>query len=404
MSDFSGALRALMIQRGATACELARQVPCDPSLISRYRNGRQQPSAKMAARLDQVLAADGSLAAMTENPQPRRRAVLAGGLLAGTLLSIGPEAVERLAWVQRHPPQVDVAVVESLAGVLAAQRRAEDTLGSAAMLRPALAQLAAVEDLVRQVHGPVRLALVHVAQQQAQFTGWLCRDGGDVAGARACCAQALEWAAEIGDRTMTATVLTERAYMAAEAGEAGSVIGLAQGAQRDTAAATGQRALAAGLEARGHAMAGDTAAAQRKLGDARDLASALAGRPQDRRPWSYWMQPGFFQDEEGITCAYLAGTDPRWHDRAVTLLTPEREPQADGMALWATAANLTHLAFAHAQAGDVDNACTTALAASAGARRTGSARHAAMLNRIHANLQAQSPGDTRVTQLADAFR
>ena len=58
----------------------------------------------MAARLDQVLAADGSLAAMTENPQPGRRAVLAGGLLAGTLLSIGPEAVERLAWVQytRH--------------------------------------------------------------------------------------------------------------------------------------------------------------------------------------------------------------------------------------------------------------------------------------------------------------
>lgn len=154
MSDFPGALRALMTQRGVTACELARQVPCDPSLISRYRNGRQQPSAKMAARLDQVLAADGSLAAMTENPQPGRRAVLAGGLLAGTLLSIGPEAVERLAWVQRHPPQVDVAVVESLAGVLAAQRSAEDTLGSAAMLRPALAQLAAVEDLVRQVHGP----------------------------------------------------------------------------------------------------------------------------------------------------------------------------------------------------------------------------------------------------------
>ena len=130
--------------------------------------------------------------------------------------------------------------MESLAGVLAAQRRAEDTLGSAAMLQQALAQLAAVEDLVRQVHGPVRLALVHVAQQQAQFTGWLCRDTGDLAGAQACCARALEWAAELGDRSMMATVLVERSCMAAEAGDVGSMIGSARGAQRDTRAAIEQ--------------------------------------------------------------------------------------------------------------------------------------------------------------------
>jgi transcriptional regulator with XRE-family HTH domain len=402
MSDFPGALRALMTRRGVTACELARQVPCDPSLISRYRNGRQQPSAKMAARLDQVLAADGSLAAMTENPQPGRRAVLAGGLLAGTLLSIGPEAVERLAWVQRHPPQVDVAVVESLAGVLAAQRRAEDTLGSAAMLRPALAQLAAVEDLVRQVHGPVRLALVHVAQQQAQFTGWLCRDTGDLAGAQGCCARALEWAAELGDRSMMAAVLVERSCMAAEAGDVGSMIGSARGAQRDTRAAIEQRAYAAGLEGRGYAMAGDSGAAERKLADAQDLAAKAADRPEDLSPWSYWMTPEFFQNVAGFTCGYLASTDPRWHNRAVSLL--ETGQKTSETALWAPAAYLTHLAFAHTRAGDVDNACTTALQASSAVRRTGFARHAALLTRICANLQTRSPNDARVTQLAETLR
>jgi hypothetical protein len=77
---------------------------------------------------------------------------------------------------------------------------------------------------------------------------------------------------------------------------------------------------------------------------------------------------------------------------------------ADSMALWATAANLTHLAFAHAQAGDMDNACTTALQASSAVRRTGSARHAALLTRICANLQTQSPNDPRVTQLAETLR
>lgn len=402
MNDFPGTLRALMTQRGVSACELARQLPCDPSLISRYRNGRQKPSAKMARRLDEVLGADGVLAALADSTLPGRRAVLAGGLLAGGLLGVGPEVLERLAWTQRHPPQIDSVTVESLADVLAAQRRAEDALGSAAILRPVLAQLTVVEDLVKQAHGSVRPGLVQVAQQWAQFAGWLCRDTGDLPGARACCAQALEWAAELGDRSMIATVLVERSYMAAEAGEVGAMIGLAQGAQRDTRAATEQRALAAGLEARGYAMAGDSAGAERGLGQAQDLAAALANRSQDGRPWSYWMTPAFFQKVAGFTCGYLAGTDHRWHDRAVALLAAR--PETSEAALWAPAAYLTHLAFAHARAGDVEQACATAVDASGAARRTGSARHAAMLTQIHAGLQARWPGDTRVAELAEALR
>jgi len=292
--------------------------------------------------------------------------------------------------------------VESLADVLAAQRRAEDALGSAAMLRPALAQLAVVDDLVRQVYGSLRPALVHVAQQWAQFAAWLYRDVGDVAGARACCAQALEWAAELGDRTMTATVLVERSYMAAEAGEVGLMIGLARAAQRHKRAAADQRALAAGLEARGYAMAGDGAAAERKLGDAEELVAVMDDGPRDRRAWSYWMTPAFFQNVAGFTCGYLAAADPRWHARAVDLLAAR--PETSQAALWAPAANLTHLAFAHARAGEVEPACSTTLAASRAVRRTGSVRHAATLGRIHADLQARWPGDARVAELAEALR
>jgi transcriptional regulator with XRE-family HTH domain len=62
MSDFSDALGALMARNEVSAYEVARRVPCDPSLISRYRNGRQKPSAKMADRLDEILGADGTLA------------------------------------------------------------------------------------------------------------------------------------------------------------------------------------------------------------------------------------------------------------------------------------------------------------------------------------------------------
>lgn len=63
MGGFADELRALMTARGVSGNELARRVPCDPALISRYLSGRQPPSARMAARLDDALSACGKLAA-----------------------------------------------------------------------------------------------------------------------------------------------------------------------------------------------------------------------------------------------------------------------------------------------------------------------------------------------------
>lgn len=63
MGRFAGELRGLMVTRGLSGNEVARAVPCDPALISRYANGRQHPSARMAARLDDVLHAGGQLRA-----------------------------------------------------------------------------------------------------------------------------------------------------------------------------------------------------------------------------------------------------------------------------------------------------------------------------------------------------
>lgn len=400
MSSFAEALSALMDEQGISGNALARKVYCNRSLISRYRSGKQQPSARLAQLCDEALGAEGELVALSEK-RPSRRAVLTGGLLAGGVLAIAPDTLERLAWAQRHPPQIDAAVVESLADVLAAQRRADDALGSAAVLRPILTQLTAIEDLVKQARGPVRPALVDVAQQWAQFTGWLCRDIGDTAGARACCALALEWATEVGDRTMAATILNNRSAMAGEAGEIGAMIGLAQGAQRDTTAAAAQRADAANLEAQGFAMAGDASTAERKLGEAQDLACTLTDRPQDQRPWSYWMTPAVIQSAEGHISAYLAGTGPRWYERAVDLLATR--PETSGTPLWKSARNLTWLAFAHARAGDVDNACAAGLQATRVVQRAGSARNAATLSQIRADLQARYPADPRVKQLADAL-
>src|ERR1700680_901238 len=202
MNGFADALRALMAARDISGNSLGRQLPCNRALICRYRSGKQKPSAKMARRCDEVLGADGDLVALAEKPQPGRRVGLGAGLLAGALLTIGPEVDDRPVWAARNPLRIDTAVVASFAAVLASQRRAEDALGAPAILNPALVQLGLIEDLMRQARGPVRPALVNVAQQWAQFAAYLHRDIGDTTAEHARLAQALEWATEIDDRTM----------------------------------------------------------------------------------------------------------------------------------------------------------------------------------------------------------
>lgn len=68
--DFGTRLSALMTERGLGVRALARHVPGDPALISRLASGRQQPSAQIARRLDEVLNAGGELADLANHVLP----------------------------------------------------------------------------------------------------------------------------------------------------------------------------------------------------------------------------------------------------------------------------------------------------------------------------------------------
>jgi transcriptional regulator with XRE-family HTH domain len=339
-----------------------------------------------------------------EDETERRRLLLSAlGLGAGAassplLAGLDPSRQERLAWARHNPARIDAAAVESLADVLATTRRAEDTLGSAIMLGPAFAQLRVVEDLVRHAPDTVRPRLLNVAQQWAQYAGWLCRNTLDTRRANACLARTLEWATEIGDHTMISSVLSEKSWMASSADQPGPAISLAQAARQDVRTATEQLTRTAVFEASAHAMTGDTAATDRKLSDARALAAVLSDEPGKRRPWLYWVTPGWLQNEAGIACSYLAA-DPYWHARAVTAL---ETTGSDG--LWASARNLTFLAAAHAKAGDVGSACAAGLKAATAIRTSGSQRCTARLTQVCTELSARHRGDPRVADLADALR
>jgi len=73
MSEFGTELTRLMAARGLGVRELARLVPCNPGHISNLRSGKANPSPELARCLDELLSADGALAALT-SPGSRRTA------------------------------------------------------------------------------------------------------------------------------------------------------------------------------------------------------------------------------------------------------------------------------------------------------------------------------------------
>ncbi len=390
MSDFGAEARRLMAEQGLSLRELARRAHWDASHLSKVLNGHKPPTASLAVSIGDVLGARETLTGLA-----------AGPVFNGSLTS---DARDRLTWIAQHPSRADAAAIESLGSVLAAQRRAEDSLGSAAILRPVRSQLAVVGDLVAEARGPLRPAVIDAAQQWAQFAGWLHLNLGEQPQAKARFRQALEHAEEINDQTMIATILSFRGYAAWRAGEPGPVIGLAQAAQRNGKVALSQRAYAAALEARGHALAGDAAATERKIGVSIERAERLYGHSEENRPWSYWYTPGFFACQRGVVLSHFSHI-PRFRDEATNALTEgyaalaEEEKGSD----WA-GGYLAALAAVHEQAGDVEHACAVALQVAGIARRTGSARLRGMLARLRDQMEARWPGDPRVRELKEALR
>jgi hypothetical protein len=288
--------------------------------------------------------------------------------------------------------------------MLVTQRHICDTMGGAAVREPVVAQLATIETLVRQAHGSVRAALLDVAMQWAQFGSHLARDVGDPVADRMRLAQALEWASEIGDKTMIASVFVERSSMALDSGETGTAIGLAQAAQRDGGVSARARAIAAAFEAQGHAMVGDAAATERKLGEMSELAARLPDRQEGRHPYLDWLSYHYFLCYQGAAFGLMADTR-RYRQRAITALQAGYAalPDDQKSSAWA-AKNLVYLADVHVTAGDRGQAHAVALQAAAVARRTGSVRLAVMLAQVHARLYSRWPRDPRVAGLGEALR
>jgi tetratricopeptide (TPR) repeat protein len=300
----------------------------------------------------------------------------------------------------RTPRRLDPAVVDSLATVLAAQRRLEDHVGSAVMLEPVTAQLAVTGNLVTEARGPLRAPLLRVAGQYAQFGGWLNANVQRIGQAGRWYDRALEWATEGGDHNMVATALSMKGHAAWVAGNVAPMIGLSQAAQNTPGTSPGVRALAAQQEARGHALAGDGRQADRKLDEAAALVCRAAAHPDDEPPWVYFFSPDYLVMQRGLAWLYLG----RYAEAAGLLAAGLAAMPAEVRESEWVAEYLVRLATAHAQADEPEQACAAAAEAASIARQTGSARLAGKLDRLSATLTARFPGHGDVVALLESSR
>jgi transcriptional regulator with XRE-family HTH domain len=335
---FRAILANLMMSRGVTQADLARRANLSKAHLSQLLSGTRNPSDQMARALDEALDADGQLADLV-------------------IVGAHPEDLDQIAAVAANPRRVGFTTLDSLARVLAGQRHLDDLMGSAALLGPTLAQMHLITAMAVEAVGPDRPGVLYEAGQWAQFCAWLHISVGRMPEARTWLGRSLEWAVELGDADLTATVLSYQAHASWLQLRCGPAIGLAEAALRDERVYPGQRAYDAYQVARGYATIGDLREADRMAGLADELADQSNTFTDPVPPWQYYRAPWFWLLERGLVALYAARHQPAKATDAVTDLTAGVDGMPDEWrgADWA-AEYMTHLASAHRAAGDREQA------------------------------------------------
>ena len=295
MDDFAGRLTAAMAARGMGVRALARRVHCDPALISRLAAGKQNPSPKIAALLDEELRAGGTL---TESPRSTPAAAARPQ----------PGLDDELAAIEISRRASSTSVGEVTVGRL--EQAVNDLAVSYPQLTPAV--------LLQRVRGYLDYTTglldgkVTLGEHRRLLvtTGWLSLlsatcliDLRKLPAAAAYLRTAAELARETGHAEIAAWALETKAWQLVTDGEYERAVALSQAAQR-TAPREGSAVIqATAQEARAWARLGSGRETRAALARAETLASPL---PQPDRPeHHYRYDPGKAETYIATTLAWV---------------------------------------------------------------------------------------------------
>ncbi|MEV6845406.1 helix-turn-helix transcriptional regulator [Actinoplanes sp. NPDC051411] len=286
-------LRAARRAAGLSLRELAAQVHYSRGYLHDLETGRRKPTPETAARLGVALGAD-------------------------LILS---EEDDRLAWTIAHPDHPEPGAADHLSVILGGLRRLEDTTSAAAVLPPVLAHVDLVSSLADQVPDRDRLGVVDQLGQWEQFAGWLHAASGDPQAATEHYGRALNAALEANRPDLAATALSMRGHLAWQARRPGPLLSLTEAALRQ-AVGPAVRLVAMQQLARGHALAGQVAEADRAMARADHLADHVTEVP----PWMYFHDRAYLEMQRGLVLALLGRPEAAAEAIAAGLaaLEPER--------------------------------------------------------------------------------
>lgn len=243
---FSDAMRRLMAERGMSLGALAKAVPCDKGYLSRVANGIKPPSERIAERLDELLAANGELVALSSKTA-RQRVLTDGPSTDKTLVPSARTPVEQTGSVvptgtDHTEDDVRRRIFLALMGATAAKRLSENAetlrlsfnsvLGSAPTERDAdawervahdyahevgflpasqllpdlLADFDEIRALVERSAGPVQKQLLLSSAQLAALTAITFVNLGDARGARRWWRTAARAADESGNHLVASLI------------------------------------------------------------------------------------------------------------------------------------------------------------------------------------------------------
>jgi hypothetical protein len=407
LSLFGPELRRRRLAAGLSLTKLSELIHYSKSYLSKVETGLKPAGAPLARRCDAALGAGGELSALAERPQPPDRPVLDPGddgevwvvsLAAdGTgvflpmrrrdVLSLGAASLLGVSLTTRpgatRSVRTDESAMATYRSLFDHSRRLGQLVAPALVLPPVLAMTQTLRGMARTAGGPARDALLLLAGRCAEYAGWMAQEAGDDRGAAWCTDRATALADAAGDADLAAYTFIRRAELALYRDDARRTIELARQAARP-GAATRVRGLAAQREAQGHALAGDYDRCRRLLDVAAGLLHGSAGAAPLPDPVS-GGQPGLPSGPPavrpagppaglavGLTASPLGSSTVPNHNEVITAwcLHELGRPQEAAeildreVALIPESARRARARFgvrqalAHAEAGDVDTACT----------------------------------------------
>ncbi|MFD7163114.1 helix-turn-helix domain-containing protein [Streptomyces violascens] len=343
----------------AAAERLGIELPSPSSLktqVSMFENGRRPPGGEYQAIFCEVYQ-------MTRGE-------------LGFNIETAPSQLDTLPTLpspRAAAPKASPEILNYLQSVFVQHTQAEPLAGPRFLVPPVQSQLPLIEELCKEASGPLRDDVVRVGARYAEFLGWLHQDTGDSQSAMLWTNRSLDYASELDDPTLSAYVFQRRSNIAAEAGQAGYAVGLANAALKHARELPSQvRAVALRARANSLALLGEADECARALDEARNFA--------DQGPNEASLAPYCsvsYIDMEAANCALQLR---RAQDAVETLeasLTrwPAEQQRDRGLCL-------ARLATAYAQLEDVEGASNAGAEAAAIAQSTGSARILAELGRL----------------------